>query len=260
VRAMWKGSISFGLVNIPVRMYSAVEDKDVRFNQLHAACHTPIRYRKICPNCQREVDREEIVRGYELLKGQYVVITDAEWEQFQGTLSRTVDILRFVELQEIDPVFFDRTYFLEPADTGEKAYRLLTKAMEETGKIGIASITIRSKTALAALRVYHMGLALETMYYPDEIRPFHRLQIPTGEPVEKELAMAVTLINSLTEPFQPEHYSDERRRGILALIEEKMAGDTHVVSVADKDTQAVADLMAALEASIRAAEAEGAKR
>lgn len=258
MRAMWKGSISFGLVNIPVRMYSAVEDKSVHFNQLHSICHTPIKYQKVCPHCQVKVDPGEIVRGYELHKGQYVVITDEEWERFQGTLSRTVDILRFVELQEIDPVFFNRSYFLEPAETGEKAYRLLTKAMEETGKVGIASITIRSKTSLAALRVYQTGLVLETMYFPDEIRPFHHLQIPTGEPVAKELAMAVTLIESLTEPFQPEHYIDERREGILELIQEKVAGEQQVVTVPSQDHEAVADLLAALEASIR--EREGVKR
>jgi DNA end-binding protein Ku len=256
VRAMWKGSISFGLVNIPVRMYSAVEDKGVHFNQLHAVCHTPIKLQKVCPHCQVEVEAREIVRGYEVHDGQYVVITDEEWEQFQGSLSRTVDLLRFVKLAEIDPVFFNRTYFLEPAETGEKAYRLLTKAMEETGMVGIANITIRSKTALAALRVYQTGLVLETMYYPDEIRPFHHFHIPAGDPAEKELAVAVTLINSLTEPFQPEHYIDKRREGILALIEGKVAEEQQVVRAPSPGGEAVADLLAALEASLKAREEE----
>lgn len=256
MRSMWKGSISFGLVNIPVRMYTAAEDKDVRFNQLHAECHTPIKYQKHCPHCQTVVNQEEIVRGYEVQKGQYVVISDEEWEQFQGTLSRTVDILRFVELSEIDPVYFNRTYFLEPAETGEKAYRLLTEAMAQTRKIGVASITIRSKEALAAVRVYQGGLALETMYYPDEIRSISRLKIPDNAVVEKELAMAIALIESLTEPFQPEQYIDERRQGILELIEKKVAGQTNVVNVPEQGGIAVADLMAALEASIRASEKE----
>ncbi|NLM40103.1 MAG: Ku protein [Firmicutes bacterium] len=252
MRSMWKGSISFGLVNIPVRMYAAVEDKEVRFNQLHAVCHTPIKYQKICPNCEKVVEQDEIVRGYEIQKNEYVVITDEEWEHFQGTLSRTVDILRFVDLRDIDPVYFDRSYYLEPAETGAKAYRLLVAAMQQAGKIGIASITVRTKQALAAVRVYEGALALETMHYPDEIRSITRLDIPETAVVEKELAMAVSLINSLTEPFRPEEYVNERRRGLLELIESKAAGETHVVTTPAAQNQAVADLMAALEASLKA--------
>lgn len=252
MRSMWKGSISFGLVNIPVRMYSAVEDKDVRFNQLHVVCHTPIKYQKVCPSCNQVVGQDEIVRGYEVHKNEYVVITDEEWEKFQGALSRTVDILRFVELSEIDPVYFNRSYYLEPAETGEKAYRLLAEAMQQAGKIGIASITIRSKQALAAVRVYQGALALETMHYPDEVRALVRLNIPETPVVEKELAMAVALINNLTEPFRPEEHVNERRRGLLELIERKAAGETHVVKAPAAQSQAVADLMAALEASLKA--------
>jgi len=256
---MWKGSISFGLVNIPVRMYAAVEDTTVHFTQLHAACHTPIKYQKVCPHCQVEVGTDEIVRGYELNQGQYVMITGEEWARFQEHRSPTVDILRFVRLEEVDPVFFDRSYFLEPAETGEKAYRLLTRAMEETGMAGIGAAVIRTKQALAAVRVYSGGLMLELMHYPDAIRPFHHLNIPTGEPAEKELMMAVTLIHNLTEPFQPEHYVDARRQNIMELIEKK-AAEQQVVAAPGDGGEAVADLLAALEASLRSKHGEEVRR
>lgn len=253
MRSMWKGSISFGLVNIPVKMYSATQSKTVRFNQLHYLCYTPIKYQKICPQCGREVLPQEIVRGYEYEKGRYVVITDEEWAQFEEEFSRTVDILRFVDLREIDPVFFDKTYYLEPSETGGKAYALLREAMFQSGKIGVARITIRSRSSLAVVRVYGNTLTLETIFYPDEIRNTEGLQTAVGASIqEKELTMAISLINSLTEPFQPEQYEDIRRLGLLELIESKITGeDTYAAHPAKRGANVI-DLMSALEASLQA--------
>ena len=222
MRSMWKGSISFGLVNIPIKMYSATQSRSVQFNQLHHLCHTPIKYQKICPQCGREVLPQEIVRGYEYEKGRYVVITDEEWAQFEEEFSRAVDILRFVDLREIDPIFFDKTYYLEPS---ERRWRTRLREVFQSGKIGVARITIRSRSSLAVVRVYGNTLTLETIFYPDEIRDTAGLQTAVGASIqEKELTMAISLINSLTESFQPEQYEDTRRRGLLELIESKITG------------------------------------
>ena len=253
MRAMWKGSISFGLVNIPVRMYTATQEKSLRFTQLHELCHTPIKYDKVCPHCERSVAGEEIIRGYEYNPGQYVVINDQEWDSFVERSTHTIDILRFVDLSEVDPVFFNKTYYLEPAETGGKAYSLLQQALASTDKIAVAKITIRSKVSLAVVRVYQGMLALETIFYPDEIRDEGELDLDIqGKVQEKELTMALSLIASLTEPFQPEHYSDERRLGMLELIEKKIQGQDVVVARGPKEGAPVVDLLAALEASLQA--------
>lgn len=254
MRSMWKGSISFGLVNIPVRMYTATQEKQLRFNQLHNLCQTPIKYEKVCPHCARKVEEEEIVRGYEYEKGQYVVLTNEELENFRQRSSGMVDILRFVDLKEIDPVYFNKTYYLEPSDTGGKAYLLLKEALASSKRIAVAQITIRSKSSLAIIRTYQNVLALETIFYPDEIRASERLDTRTSVPVsEKELEMAISLIDSLTEPFQPEHYTDERRREMLQLIEEKIAGKDILTARPIDEKEPAIDLLAALEASLQEA-------
>lgn|SRR5690554_920153 len=256
MRSMWKGSLSFGLVNIPVKMYTATEHKDIRFNQLHSLCHTPIRYEKVCPSCERAVDSSEIVRGYQYETGRYVIFEDEELESFAEKSSRTIDILRFVELEEIDPIYYDKTYYLEPGETGGKAYALLQEALARSGKIAVAKMTIRSKSSLAVVRVYRSLLALETIFYPDEIRDHTRLA-PARVPVqERELQMALSLIESLTEPFQLEHYQDERRLGLQELIEAKIRGREVVLvepAAADRPTL---DLLAALQASLQEQQAK----
>ena len=252
MRSMWNGSLSFGLVNIPVKMYTATQAKDLRFNQLHSLCHTPIKYEKVCPNCQRPVASDEIVRGYQYERGRYVIVQDEEWDNFAEKSSRTVDILRFVELGEVDPIYFDKTYYLEPAETGGKAYALLHQALSMSGKIAVAEITIRSKSSLAVIRVYHGVLALETIYYPDEIRDYTQLSLPRVPVQERELEMALSLINSLTERFEPENYSDERRLKLLELIHRKIQGQETVLPDQREEESAPVDLLAALQASIRA--------
>ena len=252
MRSMWNGSLSFGLVNIPVKMYTATQAKDLRFNQLHSFCHTPIKYEKVCPNCQRPLSSDEIIRGYQYEPGRFVIIEDDELESFTEKSTRTVDILRFVELNEIDPIFYDKTYFLEASDTGGKAYSLLREALFRSGKIAVAQITIRSKSSLAVVRVYQDILALGTIFYPDEVRDQTKITQVQALVQDRELQMALSLIESLTEPFKPDDYSDERRLGLEKLVEAKIQGHQTILIERHEEENAPVDLLAALQASIQA--------
>jgi len=263
VRSLLKASISFGLVTIPVRLYAATEEKDLHFRSLHAPCHTPIRYRKWCPHCDREVGAEEIVRGYEFEPGQFVVMGEEDFQDLPTAMARTVEILDFVSLAEIDPIYYEKTYFLEPGEGGARAYALLRRALQETGRIGIARVALRGKSSLAAVRVYgDRCLALETMHFPDEVRNPAGLSLPpdTGYR-EQELEMARMLIGTLTTAFAPEKYQDEYREALLERIQQKIAGAEAVRPEAPAPTARVMDLMEALRQSIersQAARGEGA--
>ncbi|MCA0987767.1 Ku protein [Guptibacillus algicola] len=251
MHTMWKGSISFGLVNIPIKLYSATENKDIKMRYLHEKCHTPIKYEKTCPNCEKALESDEIVRGYEYEDGKFVIIERDEIEALAQEKSKSVEIVDFVELDDIDPVFFNRSYFIGPNDNGSKPYMLLKKAMETSGRIGIAKITIRSKEHLAAVRVYKNGLMMETMYFPDEVRELdHVPDLPEEMDLsDKELKMAQQLIEQLTTEFDPSQYQDERREAIMALIQSKISGDDIKV-VKEKPKKNVVDLMDALQASL----------
>ncbi|NLY92136.1 MAG: Ku protein [Firmicutes bacterium] len=253
MRTLWKGAISFGLVNIPVKMYTATERKDLHFHQLHATCKTPIQYRKFCPTCQVEVNPEELVRGYEYEKGKYVILRDEDFQLLPGENTKTIDILDFVDLAEIDPVYFDRSYYLGPNPGGEKAYALLKQAMAETGKIAIARVMIRTKTVLACIRGWDQLLVMETMFFPDEIRA---PELITAEFKEvklhpNEISMATSLIGNLSAPFDPEKYTNEYRSKLMEMIQAKIAGEEVAVPDAP-ETGKVVDLMEALRASLQA--------
>jgi len=252
---MWKGSISFGLVNIPIRMFTATEDKDIRFKYIHKECKTPIKYEKKCPTCNKEISQNDIVRGYEYEPGKFVVIEDKDLEALRQSTGRAIEILDFVHLDEIDPVYFMKSYYLSPQETGEKAYNLLREAMKQTGRIAIAKITIRNKQSLAAIRVYQNLLVMETIFYPDEVRNFLQVpNIPVDQEVDKkELAMANQLIENLTTTFDPEKYTDEYRKELLDLIHKKIAGD-EVVQPKETSTTNVIDLMQALQESLKETE------
>lgn len=171
MRPLWKGAISFGLVFVPVKLYAATEQKDLRFNYLYEKYKTPVQYKRFCHYCQSEVNMEEIVRGYEYEKGKYVVIKEEDFEELARSGSgRSIEILDFVDLKEIDPVYYEKAYYLSPVNGGAKVYELLKRAMQETGKVAVARVAIRSKEALAALRVSGDSLVMSTMHYPDEIR------------------------------------------------------------------------------------------
>lgn len=253
---MWKGSISFGLVTIPVKLYTATESKDVRFNLLHRECHTPVQYRKWCPNCDREIAQEEIARGYEFERGRYVLVDEGDLEAIPLPQTRTLEIVGFVNLAEIDPVYFEKTYYLEPGEGGAKAYALLRRAMAETGRIAIARVVIRSKESLAALRVFgDRVLAMETMHFPDEVRSVAGLTgIVEPELRPQELEMAVGLIESLAMPFEPERFENQYREAVLQVIQAKVAGEALEEVEPAPQRGRVVDLMEALRASIQAAE------
>ncbi len=257
MRTLWKGAISFGLVNVPVKMYTATERKDIHFNQLHAPCKTPIQYKKYCPVCQVEVNADELVRGYEYEKGRYVILRDEDFELLPGENTKTIDILDFVDLAEIDPVYYDRSYYLEPSPGGEKAYALLKRAMQETGKIAIARVMIRSKAVLACLRVYDQLLIMETMFFPDEIRSPAALSTQIKEPElhPNEIKMANSLIENLSSHFDPEKYTNEYRSKLMEIIQAKIAGEEVAIPAAP-ETPKVIDLMEALKASLKATEKE----
>jgi len=256
-RAIWSGSISFGLVNIPVKLYSAVSRKTVHFNQLDARTNSRVKQKRVSAEDGSEVPYDQIVKGYELAGGTYVVVTDDELAALDPAAVRTIDIDEFVDLVDIDPIFFDSAYYLAP-DKSNKPYALLAKAMEDTGKVGVAHFVMRTKQYLAAIRPKDGLLMLSTMVYADEVND--PLEIPeladvTGiELPEKELAMAHQLIESLAAAdFAPDKFRDTYREAVLELIDKKAAGETVVAPAAAAEPDKVIDLMAALEASVAAA-------
>lgn len=253
MKTLWKGAVSFGLVNIPVNMFAATEHKDIKFNYLHKECLGPIEYRKYCPRCQKEIGSDEIVRGYQYHKGSWVVIADEDLERIPTINTKTVDILDFVELSEVDPIYFDKSYYLQASPGGEKAYALLVKAMKETGKIAIAKVVIRSKSALAVLRIKEKWLLMETVFYPDEIRSAASLSSGVNEDAlhENEVKMAVSLIENLSSHFEPEKYQDDYRQALWDLITAKVNDQELVTPDRPAQPSNIVDLMEALRESVR---------
>ncbi|HEY4553802.1 MAG TPA: Ku protein [Bacillaceae bacterium] len=253
MHTIWKGSISFGLVNIPIKLHAATEDKDVKFRSLHKECHNPIKYEKKCPVCDEEVEAKDIVKGFEITKGKFVIMEDDELKELsQANEEKAVEIIDFIKLEEIDPIYFNRSYYMSPDGGGSKAYGLLRKALTESEKAGLAKIVMRSKEQLAVVRVFDHTLLMETIHFPDEVRKAGDVpNVPAGEEVsKKEIDTAILLIDQLTTTFEPERYKDEYRTQLLELIEAKRSGKA-LVTVKEKAPAAnVTDLMAALQASI----------
>lgn len=253
MHTMWKGSISFGLVNIPVKMYAATEEKQIRFRYLHKTCRTPIQQVRKCPNCQIEVPWQDVVKGYEYADGRFVLMEKEELEELLPDTAKAIEILDFVDLPQIDPIYFQKSYYLGAQDANNKAYALLREALRQTNKIGIAKVTLRSKQTLAIIRVYDHCLLMETIYYPDEVRDVSLVPEVPGE-IElagKELEMAKQLIENLSTDFQPEKYRDEVRQAIQEAVEKKISGE-EVVEAPAKRPEKVIDLMEALKASLEA--------
>jgi len=252
-RSMWKGAISFGLVTIPVAVYPATEEKSLKFNQLHDEDMGRIRYKRVCSVDGEEVEFDHIVKGYEVEKDRYVIITDEDLDAVPVESSRAIDIQQFVDLDEIDPMLFKKSYYLVPDETGAKAYALLRKALAEEGKVGIAKVSFRDKEHLAALRFKDEVFVLETMYWPDEIRAaeFETLDAD-GRVRSNEVEMAKQLIASLSEPWNPERFTDEYREALLGIVEKKLAGEP-IEILEEAPAARVVDLMAALKASVEAA-------
>jgi DNA end-binding protein Ku len=254
---MWKGAISFGLVSIPVRVFPATEEKTLRFNQLHDADHGRIKYTRVCSVCGEVVSYDNIVRGYEYEKDRYVVLTDEDLDQVPVESSRAIDIEQFVDVDEIDPIYYKKTYYLVPEETGIKAYQLLREALAEDGRVGIAKVAFRDKEHLSTLRLHDNVLVLETMYWPDEIRATEFEELDKKVKVRpQEVQMARSLIDNLTTSWDPEQYTDEYREALVEIVEKKVAGEEIEVIAAPEEAPKVVDLMDALKQSVEATKKE----
>jgi DNA end-binding protein Ku len=255
-RSIWSGAISFGLVNVPVKLYSAVSRKTVRFNQLNAETGNRIQQKRVDPETGEEVSYDQIVKGFELTKDRYVVITPDEMDALDPERTRTVDIEDFVDLADIDPIYYDHPYYLVPDKGAAKAYGLLLNAMEASGKVAIARVVLRSKEQLVAIRPAGELLMMETMIFADEVVPHDEIDdLPDAKDLkvsDREVQMAQQLIDSLSSEFEPEKYRDEYRDKVLDLIERKAQGEEIIAAPEAPAPAKVPDLMAALEASLAA--------
>ncbi len=253
-RAIWSGAISFGLVNVPVKMYSATSPKTVRFHQISNKTGARIRQKRVDPSTDQEVAYEDIVKGYELTPDRYVLIEPEELEALDPKATKTIDIEEFVNLDEIDPIYYDHSYYLAPTAGGAKAYRLLLDAMREAGKVAIGRVVIRSKQQLCALRPTDDVIALSTMLFGDEVLSPERIDeldaVQDADASDRELTMAQQLIDSLSAEFDPTKFKDSYRERVLDLIERKAAGEEIAVQPEAEEEAPAPDLMAALEASL----------
>ncbi|MGH8901283.1 MAG: Ku protein [Egibacteraceae bacterium] len=252
MRTLWRGTLSLGLVTIPVGLYTAVEDRSPSFNQLRASDHARIGYKRVAKVDGQEVDHDDIVKGYEYERDRYVVFDPDELSTLKPKSSRMVEIQQFVPLEQIDPIYFDRAYYLAPEPAGAKAYALLAEAMTDRNTVAICTITLRDKEHLATLRLRDGIFVLETMHWPDEVRAFSLSEVgidEVPEPREQEVKMAHTLIESLTEDFDPDAFHDAYRERILEAVQAKVSGEEiTVVEAAEPAT--VVDLMDALKRSV----------
>ena len=246
-RSIWSGTISFGLVSVPVKMHSATQSKELKFHFVHKDDLAPVGYDKVRKDTGEHVDPDDIVRAFEVEKGTYVPVTEEDIGRLDIELTHSIDICEFVDLEQIDPIYYRSAYYLAPQDGGEKPYALLAKALEQAGKVGIAKVVIRNKQHLAALRARDGALVLETMYYADEVRA---PELPKQPELRKpEVEMAVTLIENLSADFQPERYHDKYRQELLDLIKAKAKGKKLPEPEQEEEAEVV-DLMEALRASV----------
>jgi DNA end-binding protein Ku len=250
--AVAPGTISFGLVAIPVKLYTATASGSVAFNMLHAKCGSRIRQQTFCPTCQVTVERAELVRGWEFAKDQYVRVTDDELKGLEGEASRTIDIAEFVPLAQVDPIYFEKTYYLGPDKGGEKPYRLLAEAMAKTDKVALATFVMRGKESLVLIRAAQGGLMLHAMYFADEVRSFGEVDKGALAPVRaNELDLAIKLIEGLTtDEFRPDQYRDQYRERVLEMLNKKVEGQEITVAGPPAPRPQVIDLVEALKASL----------
>ncbi len=250
-RSIWNGVISFGMVSIPVKLFTATDSKDVSFHLLHKECGSRLKQLRWCPEHDRQVEWGEIQRGFEYARDEHVVMEDEDFAKLPLASKQTVELTAFVKAEDIDPVFYEKSYYLEPDTKGVKPFALLMRALKEKGLTGIAKIAVRNKEQLCALRSMDGTLVLETLFYPDEIR-VEKTELPEVEVSEKELAMAFTLIDLLTEEFDASKYHDEYRQALMQVIEAKLEGQEMAEVVAQRPAK-VTDIMTALKASVEAA-------
>ena len=256
-RSIWRGAISFGMVAIPIKLYPATQGKDIRFVTLHNSCHTRMRQRRWCEYHEEFVEFGDTVKGYEYAKDQFVVMDPDDFEGLPVPSIHTIEINRFVDLADIDPIHFERSYYLEPDAVGQKPFLLLTRALKESHRVAVAKVAIRQKEHLCSLRPYGSGIVMATMLHPDEIRSTGELEIPDDESLvsEQELAMAMTLIDHLAGEFDPSQYEDEYRAALEKVIEVKLGSAEPETMAAATPQPKVGDLMEALRASLEATRA-----
>jgi DNA end-binding protein Ku len=248
--SVWKGHITFGLISIPVRLFAAARSERISMNQLHKECHSRIRQPQFCPTCNRQVERSEIVKGYEYEKDQYVLFNEDELDKIEPPSASTMEILEFVKLEEVDPLYFDASYYVTPEDAGKKAYKLLMMAMEESGYGAIAKLTMHQREHIVVIRPRAHGLMLHTLYYADEVRQVAEYgHTDKVELKDTEKKLALQLIESLAAHFQPEKFQDTYRQSLRAMIEAKRKGE-QVTEAAHPKLAPVIDLMEALKRSL----------
>jgi DNA end-binding protein Ku len=251
-RSIWSGAISFGLVSIPVRMVTAVSEHSLRFSLLHRKDSSPIGYEKVCKQEEKRVPDDEIVKAYELSKGAYVEVEDADFEAARAEGYHTFDISAFVDVEEIDPIYFERSYYLVPQEGGEKVYTLLVRAMEDAGLAAVGTFVMREREHLGCLRIRDGVITLERMYFADEIRPAGDVKPDRARVSAKELEMAAVLIDRFKGSFDPMKYKDTDTEKLLDVIKRKQKGETVTVEEAEAPEEQAPDLMAALQASVEA--------
>jgi DNA end-binding protein Ku len=259
--SVWKGYLTFGLISIPIRLFSAARGERISLNQLHSVCHSRIKMPLFCPVCDRKVERNEIVKGYEYEKDQYVLFDEKELDKIEPESARSMEILEFVRLDEIDPLYYESSYYVTPEDEGRKAYQLLLDAMEDSGYAAIAKITMHQREHIVVVRPRENGMTLHTMFYANEIREVaeYGKRTPAAEPKEAEKKLATQLIESLAAKFEPEKYKDQYQESMKALIEAKQAGQ-EVAEVPRAKMAPVIDLMEALKKSIAEKEKPAASK
>ena len=251
-RSIWNGVISFGLVSIPVRLFPATSEKDISFNELHEPCKSRLKRIRWCPFHNKEVTADEVIKGYEYAKGQYVEMQEEDFEKLPIPSKHTIEVSAFVESTEIDPVYYDTTYSLEPDEAGKKPFALFLHALKGEGKSAIGTVTIRKKEQLCSLRLAGGNLMLDTLYYQDEVRVELDKEIPEVKLTDQEEKMAKLLVDALSDSFKPGEYKDTYREALLQVIEAKLEGRQVVEAPAAEETK-VTDLMEALRASVEAA-------
>ncbi|MGV3659434.1 MAG: Ku protein [Prosthecobacter sp.] len=255
MRAIWKGSINFGLVNIPIALFPATKSEELKFRLLRASDHSPVNYKRVAQKDGKEVPWDKIVKGYEFEKGKFVILKDEDFKRADVEATQTVEIVAFVNQKEVNPVFFHKPYFMEPQKGGDRAYVLLRDALMDTGKIGIAKVVIKTRQHLAAVKPQEHGLMLEMMHFASELRDLDEFKQPKEARLgKKEIDMAKALIDSLSEKWNPDAYKDEYREALEEMIEEKAANggkDLPKVTTKQKRPPNVIDLVAVLEESLR---------
>jgi DNA end-binding protein Ku len=251
-RSTWKGGMGFGMVNVPVKVFTATDEKTIRFNNVHRACHTKLAQPKMCPTCNAEVKAEDIIKGYEIGKGQFVFLEDADFEAVRLKSLKAMEVLEFVDAAGIDPRHFDASYFVAPDEAGTKAFSLFLQAMGQVGLVGIVKLTFKTKEKLATIRPFGKVILLQTLFYADELKPTTEFEVSLPDVSERELAMGVQLIQTLASPkADMAKYHDNYRDALMKVIQAKVAGEVITPPAPEKEPEG--DLIESLMASINAA-------